>query len=176
MPSNESVKSGLAVAEDKSKLLGLTVGKHTVEPGLYIPRTEAQSAPELIFEGADPAATYLIMCVDIDAPFVTLPVLGPILHWIQPGLKAEIKDGKSVLTAKEPFVSDYIGPAPPPGSGPHRYCFFLYEQPAGFDGKAHAPADGAKMSNWSRMRFSLDDWEKKAGLGKIIAANYYTSN
>lgn len=43
MPSNESVKSGLAVAEDKSKVLGLSVGKHTVEPGLYIPRAGTHS-------------------------------------------------------------------------------------------------------------------------------------
>ncbi|KAJ6442174.1 protease inhibitor (Tfs1) [Purpureocillium lavendulum] len=176
MPSNESVKAGLAVAEDKAKLLGLTVGKHTVEPGLYIPRADARSAPELSFEVPNPEATYLVMGIDIDAPFVSMPVLGPILHWIQPGLKAETKDGKTVLTAKEPFVSDYIGPGPPPGSGPHRYCFFLYEQPAGFDGKAHAPPEGAKMGSFARMWFSLDDWEKKVGLGKIIAANYFTSN
>ncbi|KJZ77692.1 hypothetical protein HIM_02869 [Hirsutella minnesotensis 3608] len=173
MPSNKSVQTGLALIEgDKSKVLGLTVGKHTVEPGQYIPRADAQEAPQLRFQAANPDGTYLIMSLDIDAPFPSLDVLGPALHWIQPGLKA---DG-AALTAREPFVANFVGPAPPPGSAPHRYCFFLYEQPAGFDAKAHAPANGAKMGIWGRMRFSLDDWERKIGLGPILAANYYTSN
>lgn len=39
MPSNEGVKGALAMMEkDKSKILGLTIGKHVVEPGLYVPK------------------------------------------------------------------------------------------------------------------------------------------
>lgn len=120
----------------------------------------------------DPSATYLVVALDLDAPFPSFDVLGPILHWIQPGLK--VKDNE--LEATEPFVANYIGPAPPPGSSPHRYSFYLYKQPEGFDGKAHAPADGAKLGNLSRMRYSLDEWEKRVNLGEILAANYFNSN
>lgn len=198
MPSNESVKAGLALIEnDKSKVLGVTTGKHVVEPGLYIPRagkecsvhpshtyqlmlmyftSDAQEAPELTFDVPNPEGTYLVVSLDIDAPFPSFAVLGPILHWIQSGLKPAQKNGKLSLTATDPFVADYIGPGPPPGSAPHRYCFFLYEQPAGFDAKAHAPPDGAKMGVWGRMRYSLDDWERQVNLGPILAANYFTSN
>ena len=41
MPSNESVKKALALIEGengKSKVLGLKVGKHIVEPGQYAPK------------------------------------------------------------------------------------------------------------------------------------------
>lgn len=114
----------------------------------------------------------MVVSLDIDAPFPSFGVLGPILHWIQPGLKA--RNGQLEVT--EPFVANYIGPAPPPGSSPHRYIFFLYEQPEGFDGKRYAPPNGQNLSNWYRMRYDLDAWEKEIGLGKVLAANYFTSN
>ncbi|KAM4064343.1 phosphatidylethanolamine-binding protein [Hirsutella rhossiliensis] len=175
MPSNNSVPTGLALLKvgDKSKVLGLTIGSHAVEPGLYVPRADAQKAPQLHFDVPDPNGTYLVMGLDIDAPFPSCTVLGPILHWIQPGLKSEKGSGPPGLKAVGSSVVSYIGPGPPPGSAPHRYCFFLYEQPAGFDAAAH---EGVIVGNWARMRFSLDDWERKTQLGPILAANYFTSN
>lgn len=115
-------------------------------------------------------------------------MLGPILHWVQPGLKADSSSSSAISTqtdggatpvpleTAEPFVADYIGPAPPPGSSPHRYVFFLYEQPAGFDGGKYAPPGGQKLGVWSRMRASLDALEGEYGLGGVVAANYFTSN
>lgn len=56
MPSNESVKKGLALIEgDKSKVLGLKVGNHTVEPGQYIPRA-GESPPTRTTPQARPPA------------------------------------------------------------------------------------------------------------------------
>ncbi|KUJ17066.1 phosphatidylethanolamine-binding protein-like protein [Mollisia scopiformis] len=175
MPVNNSVKKGLELIEkDTSKVLGLTVGKNVVTPGMYIPKAEAQSPPELPFAAPSPSATYLVIGLDIDAPFPAFGPLGPILHWIQPGLKAS--PSTSTLTSNEPFVANYIGPAPPPFGGAHRYIFFLYEQPAGFDGKQLAPPGGKKLGNGSRMRFDLDAFEKKEKLGPILAVNYFKSN
>ncbi|KAK6851015.1 PEBP-like protein [Apiospora arundinis] len=62
------------------------------------------------------------------------------------------------------------------GAAPHRYAFFLYEQPAGFDAKAQSPAKGKEVGVKPRMWFSLDDWEAKVGLGEVLALNYFTSN
>lgn len=114
--------------------------------------------------------------LDIDAPFPSFGVLGPILHWIQPGLKAEFQDGGFRLKATAPFVANYIGPAPPPGSAPHRYMFMLYEQPEGFEGGKYAPAGGEEMGNWGRIRYDLDSWAEEIGLGGVIAVNYFRSN
>lgn len=110
----------------------------------------------------------------MDAPFPSFGILGPIWHWAQPGLKP---NSSQTLTADgTPFITNYIGPAPPPGSGPHRYCFFLYKQPDGFDGSKFAPANGQNLPNTKRMRFSLDAFEREAKLGPIVAANYFKSN
>ncbi|KAE8159876.1 phosphatidylethanolamine-binding protein [Aspergillus tamarii] len=174
MPKNRSVKAALAlIDQDPTKILGLTVGSHAnVKPGQYIRRADAQSHPTLTFDVPSPSATYMVVSLDIDAPFPSFGVLGPILHWIQPGLKA--RNGQLEVT--KPFVANYIGPAPPLGSSPHRYIFFLYEQPETFDGRKYAPPDGQNLSNWYRMRYDLDAWEKEIGLGAVLAVNYFTSN
>ncbi|KAI1382660.1 putative protease inhibitor [Hypoxylon trugodes] len=181
MPTNNSVKKALSLIEgdDKSKVLGLTVGKHTnVQPGQYIPKADAQSAPEITFTSLPSDKTYLVVGLDLDAPFPSFGVLGPILHWIQPGFQATpAGEGETVsLKSSAPFVANYIGPAPPPGSSPHRYTFFLYEQPEGFDGKKYAPPDGKNLGNAKRIRYDLDAWEKEAKLGPVLAVNYFNSN
>jgi phosphatidylethanolamine-binding protein len=163
------------------------VGKHDPKPGDYIPKAgnlpdkiireqevevdknlDAQSPPELSFQVPDPSKTYMLVALDIDSPFPSLNVLGPILHCIQPGLLSTT--GSLALKATDPFVADYIGPAPPPGSSPHRYVF-LYEQPVGFEGKKYALPNGGNLSNFHRMRYSLDAW-----LGPVLAVNYFKSN
>lgn len=141
--------------------------------GSLIPHTDAQSPPEIFFQGLDASKTYLVVHLDIDAPFPSWTVLGPILHWIQPGVKVT---ETSTLDTSAPFIANYIGPAPPPGSSPHRYIFFLYEEPAGFEPKKYAPADGQTLSNWYRMRYDLDSWAKEIGLGSVLAFNYFNSN
>lgn len=114
-----------------------------------------------------------MVSLDIDAPFPSWGFLGPILHWIQPGVKTT---ESGTLDTSGPFIANYIGPAPPPGSSPHRYIFFLYEEPEGFDAKQYAPADGKNLGNWSRMRYDFDAWAKEIGLGPVVAFNYFTSN
>ncbi|KAJ5665071.1 uncharacterized protein N7477_007519 [Penicillium maclennaniae] len=136
MPTDQHVSAALSLIEnDKTKILGLNVGPHrNVQPGDYIPRADAQTPPEFFFPGLDTSKTYLIVGLDIDAPFPSFGVLGPILHWIQPGVKIT---ESSTLDTSAPFIANYIGPAPPPGSSPHRYIFFLYEEPAGFEPKKY---------------------------------------
>ncbi|KGO68805.1 Phosphatidylethanolamine-binding protein PEBP [Penicillium italicum] len=174
MPSDNHVKAGLALIQDKSKVLGLTIGTHeNVQPGTWLPRNAAQEAPKLFFAGASPTSTYLVVGLDIDAPFPSFGILGPILHWIQSDVKV---NSEGALEFDAPFVANYIGPAPPPMSGPHRYIFFLYEQPAGFDLTAYAPAGGKKLGNSNRIRYDLDAWAEEIKLGPLVAFNYFTSN
>ncbi|KAI9742967.1 MAG: hypothetical protein M1818_003262 [Claussenomyces sp. TS43310] len=174
MPTNAVVKRILSASEkDDSKVLGVTVNGKAIATKQYIPRAEAQSAPEISYAVPNPSATYMVVALDLDAPFPSFGVLGPILHWIQPGFHA---GPNHALTSNEPFVANYIGPAPPPGSSPHRYSFFLFEQPEGFDGKKYAPAGGKPLGNLHRMRYDLDGWQKEAKLGEPLAVNYFLSN
>ncbi|KAJ8606773.1 hypothetical protein MRB53_040699 [Persea americana] len=172
MPKNASRDRALAaIAKDGAKKLEVAYDGNAITTGQYIGRAECSS---IAFDVPDRTAKYIVVALDLDAPFQSFTVLGPILHWIQPGFRAA-PDGR--LTSSEPFVAKYIGPAPPPGSGPHRYTFYLFVQPKDFDGKKYAPADGKPLSTWLRMRwFDRDAWIRKVGAAVPIAANYFTSN
>lgn len=128
-----------------------------------------------------PSARYIVVSMDFDAPYPSLPFFGPVLHWIQPNLvpsSSTSADGTVRLEIEQDAacIANYLSPNPPPGSAPHRYGFYLYAQPAGFETARWAPKDGEKMGNLVRIRYGLDEWEREAGLGPILAANYFTSN
>ncbi|KAI9661782.1 MAG: hypothetical protein M1821_009021 [Bathelium mastoideum] len=175
MPANIGVKEALDLIEnDGSRVLELRLRQGPITTGQFIPKADIQSPPELSFPLASQFGTYMAVAIDLDAPTPTINILGPILHWIQPGFK--FSGSQKPLTSSDPFVANFISPSPPPFSGPHRYLFLLYEQPEGFDGKDFAPPDGKPLGNTKRMRFDLDGWVKKAGLDQPVAANYLKSN
>ena len=105
-----------------------------------------------------------------------MPFLALILHWIQPGIHAS--EGSSELTAGDVKPVAHYGPAgPPPISGPHRYLFILYEQPADFDGtKFGQPADGKQFPMTKRIRYNYEAFVRDAKLGEPLAANWFVSN
>ncbi|OIW27103.1 putative protease inhibitor [Coniochaeta ligniaria NRRL 30616] len=175
MRVDKSVEAGLAlIAKDKSRILGLSHGNHTnIQPGDFVPKGDATSPPKLTYAAASPSATYLVICLDLDGPFPNFSVCSPALHWLQPGLKSTGTDTE--LLSKDPFVCDYAPPGPPPIGSPHRYVYFLYEQPDGFDGSKYAPPGGKGVGIGPRMRWSLDDWGKGVGLGPVLAVNYHSS-
>ncbi|RFU28161.1 hypothetical protein B7463_g8170, partial [Scytalidium lignicola] len=176
MPDIKNIEAAIALCKDESKLLGVTIGTKKVTPGMHIPKGEAQSLPELSFNGA--TGTYIVINIDLDAPFPSFSFLGPVLHWIQSGLKPQTAaDGTTKLIAEDtPFITDYHGPGPPPPSSPHRYVFMLYEQPEGFDPAKFAPPNGEKIGIRPRIRYDLKAFEKEAKLGPVVASNYFVSN
>ncbi|KAK3619079.1 hypothetical protein LTR56_018846 [Elasticomyces elasticus] len=194
MPENKSANAALAGLERGGNKLSVAFAGKAFETGQYIPRAGtcchpdchspcpnpfhpgAQSAPTLSLPNAN--GTYLAVCLDMDAPFLSVPILGPIAHWIQPDYKPDTTSTADTLTCESgSHIIDYIGPAPPPGSGPHRYCFFLYEQPADFDARKHrSMPEGQQVGVRKRMFYSLDAFERQAKLGPIVACNYFTSN
>lgn len=111
--------------------------------------------------------------IDIDAPSRTNTSLAQVIHWTQPGyISASSKNGSYFpLISTSSTVVPYAGPAPPPGSGSHRYVFSLFKQPANFTN----PKAYAGFSARNRTRFNTTDYVKQAGLGPIVAANYFVA-
>lgn len=124
---------------------------------------------------------YIVLSLDIDAPYPSFNVFSPILHWCQSGLRP-VSQGYNPdiyqFETTEKYIVDHIPPAPAPGSWPHRYLFLLYEEPAGFDVRVHAPRDGENgIGVWGQVRCDLEALEKKLGIeGAALAFNYYTCN
>ncbi|XP_067879439.1 phosphatidylethanolamine-binding protein 4 isoform X4 [Heterodontus francisci] len=82
--------------------------------------------PSVLFPTADESKNYVLVMVDPDAPCQRNPKYRYWRHWLVTGISgANLRQGVvqgTVLTA-------YAPPTPPPGSGFHRYQFFLYEHP-----------------------------------------------
>jgi len=182
MPKAEAVEAAIALLkDDSSKLLTVTNDdKVEVKTGEYVPRAKAKLAPQISFPGATTTSTsadkkYIIVAIDLDAPFPSWPILGPILHWIQTDLTADPATGLLSVSGGSdiPSLVSYHPPGPPPGSSPHRYVFLLYDQPENFDGKTVATKP---FSMSDRIRFDYKALLEKTGLGEVVATNWYLSN
>ncbi|CAK3965981.1 Hypothetical predicted protein [Lecanosticta acicola] len=188
MPANTSIAAAIAKVVPGEKSFAVVYNGKTLGAGEHVPKAQTHAGPpELIFpiqqqqssSGASAPKTYLVVMLDLDAPYASFPILGPLLHWIQPGVRATTS-GSLTYTQSDPFLVDYIGASPPPGSGPHRYAFFVYEQPDGFELKRlstrYGSAGGQKVGAAKRVRFDLDAFEREAGLGRSLGCTYVKSN
>lgn len=162
-------------------ILGVTYGSsHPIpKPGAFLSRSDAVPTPTLYLSAS--SGRFVTCCIDLDAPFPSLPFLSPIPHYIQSdlvpsgqpitaddGTKYELKVDGNV----KPIIA-YAGPRPPPISAPHRYLFLLYEQPINFEKSNLGLPEEFGIRD--RMRWNHSEFEKKAGLGRVVAGNYFTS-
>lgn len=108
--------------------------------------------------------------------------MGPILHWVQPGLKSS-NSQTGELTSSSPHLANYIPPGPPPMSDWHRYVFLLYEQPQDFEEKLGKGVGlglglskgGGEMPRTQRMRCDVEGFLEMLGVGEVVAVNYFLS-
>ncbi|KAK3324394.1 phosphatidylethanolamine-binding protein [Cercophora scortea] len=135
---------------------------------------------------------YLVVGLDLDAPFPSFPVMGPFVH----GVQADLSLATDKLHPNDDFIDlepppegpasvesspvvGYMGPAPPGPSSPHRYMFMLWEQPARLTRDAiceklgiSAEAEG-DVGLVARARWDQEAFEQKLGLGRVVAGNYF---
>jgi Raf kinase inhibitor-like YbhB/YbcL family protein len=109
--------------------------RYTVEGEDLSPPLSWSQAPEA-------TKAFALICDDPDAPSPRRPAAEPWVHWVMYNIPAEVSQLPHGIARKgEPdevpgarqglnsWPNDnvgYRGPAPPPGSGQHRYVFKLY--------------------------------------------------
>ncbi|KAF8812944.1 PEBP-like protein [Phlegmacium glaucopus] len=114
--------------------------------------------------------SYTLVMTDPDAPSRNDPKFGEWRHWIVAGLKLPAENTDSLVLKGKPAITPYYPPAPPPGSGFHRYVFLLFQEPAGGvnipkDNLEHNPSPASRRS-WNAMAFA-----DKHDL-KLVGANF----
>lgn len=99
---------------------------------------------------------------DPDAPSRKNPTNREWHHWLVGNIPGSQVDKGETLT-------EYVGSAPPEGSGLHRYVLLVYKQPfkLAFNERFISDRDG------NRGNFSTKKFAYKYKLGEPVAGNFY---
>ncbi|XP_018568624.1 protein D2 isoform X1 [Anoplophora glabripennis] len=122
---------------------------------------DVKDIPEVKYN-AEPDSFYTLILTDPDAPSRKNPTRREWNHWLVVNIPgSNISEGET--------ITEYVGSAPPKGSGLHRYVFVLFKQPGKltFDEPQHSKTDG------KRGNFSTEKLRKKYNLGKPLAGNFF---
>jgi phosphatidylethanolamine-binding protein (PEBP) family uncharacterized protein len=150
-----------------SVTLTMSFDGQEVTTGDLIPLTETTTAPTFSLGPGSTnsiTTTYLIVGIDIDAPSRASPTLAQVLHFMNTDFTMATGSDKTLASTNAVATEPYLAPAPPPGSGPHRYIFLMFEQPSGFTPK-DLPI--------TRTGFDLESWRKENGLSAAVAGTYF---
>ncbi|CAN8016015.1 unnamed protein product, partial [Ixodes persulcatus] len=122
----------------------------------------ASNKPTVSFEAQDASPPYTLVMVDPDAPSASEPIYRSVLHWVV--VNAPSSNGFD--EGEEAVV--YNGPAPPEGSGPHRYVFLVVAQNGQNISKAN-------VSYSDRRSFNFEMFLQNNSLPQPLAANFFFS-
>ncbi|KAK5630948.1 hypothetical protein RRF57_006663 [Xylaria bambusicola] len=146
----------------------LTIPQATPTPTLSVAASALKSEPD---------TKYLVISVDLDAPFPSWSFLSPILHGLHFDLVAGTPDadGFVPLEGGSEWIVPWGPPGPPKPSSAHRYVFLMFGQPKELDAAKIRTslklAQEVKLTD--RLWWNEVDAEKKLGLGDVLAGNYF---
>lgn len=106
---------------------------------------------------------YTLVMVDPDAPSRANPEYREILHWLVGNIrKNDLSTGQT--------IAQYIGAAPPEGTGLHRYILLIFRQPhyINFD----EPFIHNRTTN-GRTNFSVRKFQQKYDLMGPMSGNFF---
>jgi len=142
-----------------------------VREGTELTKDGTQTEPTVRAQ-TDAGHFYSLFVLDPDAPSRNNPEMKFYCHWLVVNIPGNGTDRLNVKAGTE--IASYMGPAPPAGSGPHRYCFLLYDQ-------GPNQADVSLMEKFigitSRAKFQKDHFlakHYKQQLPRLYAANFFT--
>ncbi|KAK5821772.1 phosphatidylethanolamine-binding protein [Linnemannia elongata] len=127
---------------------------------------DTQQAPQVSFQAESPSDQYTLIMTDPDAPSRKDPKMREYRHWVVANISGT-SDFQPANVAQGSVVTSYMGPAPPAGSGPHRYIFLLYKQTPSTNVSALTTPLGSHRQGFKAKHFS-----SQAHL-ELVGANYF---
>ncbi|KAI0146389.1 PEBP-like protein [Xylariaceae sp. FL1272] len=181
VPVTSSVDKAVSPSQDGANLRLAFPTTTVTKAATNLTKEEAKTTPTLSIAASalkqTPGTKYIAAAIDLDAPFTSVNFLSPILHGLHADLVAGPlgDDGFAPLQGTTEWMVPYIGPGPPPPSGPHRYVFLVFEQPKELDtAKIKSKLGfGEAVGMWPRIRWDQVGFEKKLGLGEALTATYF---
>lgn len=90
-----------------------------------------------------------------------------VRHYLANNVSLSMSTGNFQNTTKP--IAGWFSPAPPAGSGVHRYATLVFRQPANFT----LPVDLQNTNTTIETNFNLTDYISRTNLGPIVAANFF---
>ncbi|KAF9579693.1 hypothetical protein BGW38_003946 [Lunasporangiospora selenospora] len=130
--------------------------------------SETQHTPRVTFMSENPSDKYTLIMTDPDAPSRNEPRMREYRHWIVTNLSGSspTEFAPSNLSQGTELTS-YMGPAPPRGTGPHRYVFLLYKQSHGTNVDTLQQSLSSDRPGFRAKQFSSH------GQLELVGANYF---
>jgi len=167
--SNAGLVPSLLATFSPTAILSVSFdGVGAVAPGTPLTQAQVKPQPSLSLTSANSSAfagKYTLAMVDA-GPVGSDESQGQTRHMLINGVTVT---GSNISTTGGTAVTAYAGPAPPAGSGPHRYVILVYTQPDSFTPPANLTQAGVPVSV-----FNFPDYVKTTNLGPLVAANYFT--
>ncbi|KAH8102846.1 phosphatidylethanolamine-binding protein [Cristinia sonorae] len=143
----------------------------TVQPGQAFTDKKVAPTPNLTITGGNFTAEELFTLAMVDAgPVGSDQSQGQTRHWLVNGVTLTGEKAPfTVSTANGTAITQYAGPAPPAGSGAHRYVILLYTQPSTF-----VAPEGLTEANIGVSTFDFPAYVESSHLGELVAGTYFT--
>jgi phosphatidylethanolamine-binding protein (PEBP) family uncharacterized protein len=166
--SNAGIVPSMLATFTPSALMNVAFGA-AVSPGTPLTQDQVKAAPSLSLTPANSSVTFTgnFTLAMVDAgPVGYDESQGQTRHMLINGVTVA---GTNVSTTSGVPITAYAGPAPPAGSGPHRYVILLYTQPDNFSPPGNLSQPGVGVSV-----FDFPEYVQTSNLGPLVAANYFT--
>ena len=151
-----------------SSILKLAFGSELrlAEMGLTVPARLVVDRPRVHYN-VRANRFYALFMIDLDAPSRATPVAAQWLHWLVLNIPGrDLSRGETIV--------EYVGAAPPQGTGLHRYIVLAVEQSFKIDTKdlariSRTSAEGRAKFNYERFLLQHDS------AAKVIALQWWQS-
>ncbi len=140
---------------------------HESELGNTLSTQITSSAPQIHFP-SEKGTFYTLLMVDPDAPSASDPEFRHFLHWFVVNIPGGGGDHINVHSGHT--IAGYMGPAPPTGTGPHRYVTIVYKQ----GGQVEPTSVHEKVEKMEeRKGFKVQETVAKITGAELFAGNFY---
>lgn len=141
-----------------------------VAPSIHLDHAGAKVPSDIM---TDSSMTYVIVMTDPDAPSRQDPKWSEFCHWIRASYLAL----DSVTGRRRKDLVEYTPPAPPAGTGLHRYVFLAFVPANGTRKRLHLTTPSARV-RWGSdtERTGVRDWANVNGLVPFAANFIYAEN
>jgi len=158
-------------------ILTMSFGGQQADTGAALDASAVGSSPELSIIPTENATRfgemgmYTVIMADADIPGTDYAANPQTRHWLvnSASVQADGEGPYPLNFTGSTAITDYAGPGPAEGSGPHRYVVLVYSQPPQFTAPADLSAAGTPLGT-----FQVQEYVNSTGLGALVAANYFT--